>query len=321
MKFIRSVLAQDETITVSTVVTYDLPVNPLSHILFTLLFANDTGTITNYKALESALAQVSKVEILYRGQAIISGSLADVARLMEYLTGWPLGQVQQVDTDGAYRSLTVPICLSRFPWNPNECFPESRKGELQLQITYAAAQTGIDTLKAQIETVELFGAKPSAHIKATTHSKTPSAAGDVDIDIPLGNDILGALLFSTTTPAGATTTKSVESLKVLMDNIETLYANANWESMRGEAQRRIPMLLHNQAHGHWSPSAAADADTDEQETGVTGHEKYIFVDFDPLKDGSYALETTNANRVWFRITAGDTNAIRCIPIELVRITQ
>ena len=95
MKFIRSVLAQDETITVSTVVTYDLPVNPLSHILFTLLFANDTGTITNYKALESALAQVSKVEILYRGQAIISGSLADVARLMEYLTGWPLGQVQQ----------------------------------------------------------------------------------------------------------------------------------------------------------------------------------------------------------------------------------
>jgi len=319
MEFLHSVLAQDESITVSTTVTYDLPTNPLSAVLFTLLFANDTGTITDYSAVEAALAQVSKVEILYRGQAIISGSLADVARLMEYVTGIPLGQVQQVDTNNAYRSLTVPLCLGRTPYNPAECYPETKKGELQLQITYAAAQTGIDTLKAQIETVELLGATPDMHLKATTHSVTPTAAGDIDIDLPIGNILAGALLYSTTTPAGATTTKSVEDAKLLVNNVERYFAKTNWETQRGIAQARAPMLLHNQAHLHYLSSVAAAGDTDQQETGVTGHEKYIYLDLDPMKDGNFLLETGEASKVVIRVTAGDTNAIRCLPVELVKV--
>lgn len=319
MEFLRSVLAQDESVTASTTVTYDLPVNSLSHVLFTLLFANDTGTITNYSAVAAALAQIAKMEVLFRGQSIISGSASDLARIMQYVTGWPIGQVQQVDTDNAYRAMTIPICLGRRPFDPLECFPETRKGELQLQVTYAAAQTGIDTLKAQVETVELLGAKPSNHLKITTHSLTPAAAGEVDLDLPIGNMLLGALLYSTTTPAGATTTISADYARLQVDNVERYFAKANWESLRGEGQLRAPMLLHNQGHTHYLSSVAAAGDVDQQEAGVTGLEKYAFLDLDPRGDGQYALDTSKAHRVNLRLYAGDTNAIRCLPVELVKV--
>lgn len=317
MEYLRSVLAQRVSVTVSTTVTYDLPVNPLSHVLLTLLCANDTGTLTNYDAVEALLAQISKAEILFRGQSIISGSFADLARVMQYVTGWPPGQMQQVDTDGAYRGITVPLCLGRTPFNPLECFPEVKKGELQLQITYAAAQTGIDTLKQTIETVELLGAKPSTHMKITSHTLTPTATGETDLDLPIGNFLAGALLFSTTTPAAGTTTISADYLRLQVDNVEKYIAKANWETLRGEGQMRAPMLLHNQEHIHWVPWVDAALDSDHNESGVTGLEKYCYVDLDPLKDDQFLLDTSKAHRVNLRIYAGDTNAIRCLPVEIV----
>jgi len=321
MEYIRSVLAKDIPLTTASVYTYDLPVNPLSHILYTLGFANNTTSLVTYSAVETALSQISKVEVLYRGQSIISGSLADLARGFHFLTGWAPGQTQQVKDNNALRSITVPLCLGRIPYHPAECFPESKKGELQMQVTVGPAQTGIKTLTHSIETVELPEATPEQYTKLTTHSLTPSATGDVDIELPIGHKILGMLLYSTLTPSGSSSTATIQEARLMVDNTEAYVSKTRWATLRGEAQMRAPMGLHCQEFNAWAPASVSDAETLDQETGTNGLEKYAYIDLDPLRDGSYALDTAGKSRVNLRITAGDVSLIRCLPVELVAVKK
>jgi len=323
-KFVRSVLAQDEAVTVSTVVTYDLPVNALSHVLFSLKCLNDTGTLSNYSVMAALLAQVSKLEILYKGQAIISGSLTDLMMMTFALMKSIPFAGNIVKTNNDVRWITVAIPLGRFLFSPLEAFPANRKGELQLQVTYAAAQTGIDTIIAQIETVELLDATPSQFLKYTTQTKTPSATGWHDVDLPVGNDILGALLFSSTVPTGATFNASVGQIKVLVDNVEYGYSMCNWETLHGELLVDRPHLfMANHFHRiDVATSVFGEADTGSQQEDDTIVQNYAYLDYDPLKDGSYAIKTSGHNRVNLRINQEPTaDAIRVLPVELIRVGQ
>jgi hypothetical protein len=319
-RFIRQVLAQDEAVAVSTVVTYDLPVNPLSHILFTLKALNDTGTITAYSVIAALLAQVSQIEVLYKGQAIISGNLRDIWALNRRLTGFLGLQLNLEKTNNEVRGLTVRIGFGRMPFWAAECFPASRRGELQLRVTYAAAQTGIDGLVAQIETVELLEAAPERFLKYTTLTRTPAATGDSDADLPIGNRILGVLLFGTSFPAGTSYNASFGQTRLLVDNVEFGYSLANWETLHGEFlavggdERYIE-------HIHRNNQAVAGT---EDNTGVqqeSGHilENYGFLDYDPMQDLEYAIETEGHARVHLRINADVADAQRIIPVELITI--
>ena len=322
-RFIRSVLAQDEAVTVSTVVTYDLPVNPVSHILYSLKCLNDTGTLSNYSIMAALLAQVAKLEVLYKGQAIISGTLTDLM-MLNYMTMkvQPFGG-NFVKTNDDVRWVTVPICFGRRMYDVLEAFPATRKGELQLQITYAAAQTGINTVIAQIETVELLDVNPAAFLKYTTDSKTPTSTGWHDVDLPIGNDILGALLFSTTVPTGATFNASIGQVKLLVDNVEYGVSFGNWESLHGEILTRVPHLALNE-HFHRGIAVASGAtyDTGIQQEDDCILQNYSYLDYDPLMDGSFAIKTTGHNRVNLRINQEPTaDAIRVLPVELVKVGQ
>ncbi len=321
-RFVRSVLSQDRTITASEVFTLDLPVNPLSHILITIKAANDTGTIANYALISLLLDELATVEVLFKGQAIISGSLRDLAMLNWQLTGWLPWQGNMVKTDGDVRYLTVPICLTRRPMWPMEAFPASRRGELQLRLTYAAAQTGLDTPIEQIETVELLDAQPERFLKYTTLSKTPSATGNHDVDLPIGNKILGALLFSTTVPTGASFNASIGKVKLLVDNVEFGYSEANWETLNGE------LLNKGGAFGIFSHihrlnvSASTELNTGEMQENVLLLQQYAYLDYDPLQDESYAIETAGHSRVNLRIDQEPSaDAIRVLPVEMIDVVS
>jgi len=317
MEFLRSVLASDETITVSTRVTYDLPVNPLSHIIFTLLFANDTSTIGNYSVIAAALAQISNIAVTHKGTSIISASFADLVAAGLVLVKKPVGQVNLVRTNNDVRALSVVIPFGRRLFDPAECFPATKKGELKLVIDYAAAQTGIDTLKAQIETVELPGATPKGHIKITTLTKTPAASGDVDVDLPIGNPIVGCLLFGTTVPNTDYTT-TINKVKCKVDNVEAYYSECNWESLHGDFWRRMPYNDMMNKHVHENQDGAV-ASTLGQENDVGWLDNYAYLDFDPREDDSYLLITEGKARVHLVVNAGDTNALRVLPVELISV--
>lgn len=317
MEFLRSVLAQDEAITVSTRVTYDLPVNPLSHIIFTLLFANDTGTIGNYTKLAAAVLSMSNMAVDFKGTSIINMSGADLAMYFQALTGKTIAQTNCARTDDDLRSLSLILPFGRKLFNADECFPAVKRGDLKLIIDYAAAQTGIDGLYAQIETVELLGATPKQFVKATTMAVTPTATGDLDVDLPIGNPLLGCLLYGTTPPNTARTT-TINQIKMLVDNVEYGYSLANWESLKVDFHSRMAFNDFNLEHVHYNSDGGA-ASTLQEETDIAKEAYYSYLDYDPNKDDQFLLITEGKSRVHLRINAGDTNALRVLPIELVGV--
>ena len=321
-RFIRSVLAQDEAVTVSTVVTYDLPVNPLSHFLFTLRALNNTGTITDYQLIVSFMSQVSNISVLYKGQAIISGSLQDIMMLNYLVTGKAPWGCNILKTDDAVRSWTFPVSFGRRWFDVMEAFPATRKGELQLQVTYAAAQTGIDNISVQVETVEMLDVQPGAFLKYTTLTKTPTSTGFHDVDLPIGNDILGVLLFGTTVPSSTSFNATIGQVKLLLDNVEYGYSLANWESMHGELGARWgDREFYGQIHrGNFTTTV--EGDTGLQQYPNTVEQLYAFLDYDPHMDGEWAIPTAGHARCNLRINQEPTaDAMRAVPVELIRIAS
>lgn len=315
--FIRSVVAQEETITASAVATYDLPVNPLSFIQYNLRWQDGAAIGNTANPVADALSFISKLEVLFRGQAIVSLSAADLWYMMQALTGWKPSIMNLVDaaTERHYLSMIIPF--GRVPYDPSECFPASRRGELQLQVTSTAAVGTVDSPAHLIETVELVDTNPKQFTKMTTISKTPSAAGEHDVDLPIGNAILGVGLFATTVPTGASTNRSIGELRLLVDNVEQKYAKTNWEAFKQESDMIRGYDVMTDRHTH-AQAAAADVVTGGQLLGIVGRNQYAYLDMDPLQDGRYALQTRGRSRVNFRINSeGVNDAIRVIPVELI----
>lgn len=318
--FLRSVLAQKEAITASTVITYDLPVNPLSAIFLTFAWRDGSALGNAGDPVADLLSFLQKIEVLYKGQAIISASGADLAFMATRLLRRPLAMVNLVDAAAEEHWLTIPITFGRRAYDPKYAFPASKRGELQLQITYPAAVGTVDSPKALIETVELFDTTPSHYLKYTTISKTPSAAGEHDVDLPIGHRILGIGFFATQVPTGVLASRDIDWFKLLVDNSETRYSKSNWESFWTEDQIIQGYDPVQQRHTH-AQAANTDVVTGMQLYGIVGPARYAFIDLDPLGDETYVLDTAGRSRVHLHINANTTfTAIRILPVEILPAT-
>lgn len=352
--FIQSVLIQDEAQAADGTVTKDLPINPLSHILLTVKAANNTplASESNYSVMAQLLSMITRVEVLFRGSAIISASLRDLAVLYMVLTGRQPWQTQVDDIDNNIRSVTIPIMFGRDMFLRDECFPASKKGELTLQLTTDVALTGLDTLILQAETVELVDAMPNRYLKATIASKTPSAVQEEDFDLPIGNVLAGVVLFSNLVPTGAVYTTSIDNLQLLINNQQKYFPRTNWESLHGALTQRLsPLTLSEHSHrlvrngtaGTALQAVSIAAAAGSAVTGGVGEtvggssnigsatgimsqvivadwlENYAYLDLDPTGDLSFAQDTLGLSRIHMRINHGDTGAIRALPVELVGV--
>jgi hypothetical protein len=315
--FIRSVVAQEEAIAASAVATYDLPVNPLSFIQYVLRWQDGAAVGNTADPIADALSFISKLEVLFRGQAIMSMSAADLWFMMTAITGWKASIMNLVDAASERHYLSLIIPFGRRPYAPDEAFPASRRGELQLQVSSTAAVGTVDTPTHIIETVELVDAAPTRFLKCTTISKTPSAAGEHDVDLPIGNKILGVGLFATTVPTGVVTSRDIGVMRVLVDNVEQKISKSNWEAFQQEQTMRNGLDFMTNRHTH-AQVANTDLVTGGALLGILGMARYAYLDFDPTRDGMYTLETRGRSRVHMRIEAETTFlAIRALPLELI----
>lgn len=324
MEFLRTVIQQDVALTASSVTDLiDLPVNPISHLLFTVRGRNDTGTLANYRFLQQFVDWISNIEILYKGQQVIAGSLQDLAVMNAFLTGFAPGVGQRQNTDNDFSFATFMLSFGRWPFNPEECFPATSRGELQLRVTTGAAPTGMDAAFMQVECVELINANPKQFCKYTSYTGTATSTGELDRDLPRGNPILACQLFGTTVQQTTAGVNTIDQVKLLVDNREMYYSLANWETLHNELQRRVGSVFGLQDHFHNVGASATfltvPADTDFQELREEFTENYAVLDFDPRKDNHYALMTEGRGRVHLRINYGDTNAMRFMPVELVSV--
>lgn len=317
MEFIHSVLAHDETVAVGTVVSYDLPVNPLSHTLITLKYAQKKA---NDKLLFSnVLAVIAKIEVLYKGSAVFSMNGLDAYAcgiLVNHFESWSMNED---GNDNDERAITLLVPHTRKLYSPRECYPRTTRGELILQITYAAAFTDIDTVFAQIETVEIPNAAPEKFIKMTTLARTPSATGQLDIELPIGNEISELVLWGETIPAADSDTATIDKMEILIDNINHFYSEANIETIHNMAGRMFAAPGYHGYHVH-RLAAAAFAQWDDTTPAIPADHvisNHLHLPFDIFRDGEYALQTLGKSDVVIRIDAGDTNDIRVIPVEIV----
>ena len=316
-EFIHSVLAQNEAVTAGTVISYDLPVNPLSFILLTLRFQQNKANLQlDWDNVDAAIA---KLEVLYKGSPVFSANGSDIEALQCMLLGYEPWICNRLGADNEYTFFTFLIPLTRFLYSPIEAFPRSMRGELILQITYQAAFSEIDNVSAQIETVELPDANPSQYLRTTTLTRTPTAAGEMDIELPIGNRIAGVLFFGTTVPLADSNTQTLTYSQLLVDNKRHYFSHTNFENWR-----QMAALKHKPpiAHGYHIHQVDVSAFAQYMDTSVVKYRndrciQHLYWDFDPLMDGCYVLETAGASDIVARIYVGDTNAVRVLPLELI----
>lgn len=319
MKYLKSLLSNRRAIVAGTVETIDLPVNPVSHIDIDLE-ATLAAAFTQAQVADFAGA-LAFIEVLYKGTSVVAMTGMD---LLAYTAGlW--GKYSPIDNRdllvASQQAFRFRIPFGRFPYSGVECFPSVRRGDLQLRITYAAAFANIVTLFHTITTTELPGATPKQFLKATTLALTP-VVGDNDVDLPIGNRIYGMVCFSTTVPAGVAIVTSLDLVKLLRDNVEEYYHQVRWPILHQTLYEKLGWKTPEVDHAHYSNLAVGYvqfANTDLEVLREEPFAQYGFMDFDPLRDDSYFLDTVGAGRIWLRITAGDANPIRVLPIELIEV--
>lgn len=321
MEFIHSVLAQNETVTANTVISYDLPVNPLSFILLTLRFQQNKADVQ--MDWDKVDAMLSKVEVLYKGSAVFSASGSDIEGLNAMLLGYVPWINNRYGADDEYTFFTFLIPLTRFLYSPREAFPSSIRGELILQVTYASAFTDIDGVSAQIETVELPDAAPEEFMKVTTLSVTPAAAGELDIELPIGNKLAAVLFFGTTIPLADANTQTLQYGQLLINNMRRYISQTNFECWRQLSALRYPPPI---AHGYHIHQLDGAAYAQYMDTSVVKYRndrslQHLWWDFDPTRKGEYIIDTRGFSQFVARVYAGDTSALRVLPVELMASSE
>jgi len=318
-RFRQSLVSDGETVTAATLITKDLPVNPLSHLLITLNMAQNLAN--TQMVLANMLAVFSKIEVLASGSPVVSLSGADLSALNMLMHDFSPSRQNSNGADNELVTWTWLVPFGRKLFNPEECYPETKRGELQLQLTPAAAFTNIDTTTVFVEAVELLGAEPKNYLRATTKNYTPAATGEGDVPLPIGHPLAGILLFGTTIPSGNTATTTIDKLALIADNASEVFVGNRFETLRGQIGCRCRPHLEHGSHIHQIDGAAFAQYMDSSASKYNNDcvSNYLFLDFDPNRDGAWLLDTAEMNSLNLRITAGDTNAVRVVPVEQIAV--
>ena len=296
MDFRRTIIVDNVTPAADGTFTYDLPVAPLSHL-------NLTIQCLNLAAIEATPEEIcdaiTNLRILHRGSSILQMSARDLLALNHIVLRKQPIIFHQTSPINSVRALGLIVPMGRIPFDPDECFPESKAGDLQLQLTVDILTAAITGVILQVEAVELPDARPSHHLKATTLSETFTATGDHDMPLPIKNRYAGILLYSSIVPTAESWNTVADQIKLLADNAERIYSAANWESLHSDLVFRCGMYP-----GYISGSV---------DDNIVN---YSYLDFDPLGDSKFLLDTRDLAALTLRLTVGVAGTIRLIPVEV-----
>ncbi len=319
--FTHSVVVPNETITAGTSPSYDLPVAPLSHCLLTIKFAQDQAN--TQLTFANIAAMISKLEVLYKGSAVCSLNGIDLLAAGILLCNFESWGLNMTGADNELVSFTYLVPFGRELYSPVEAYPRTARGELVLQVTWASSFTQIDGASLQCEAVELPDSSPERFLKLTSSAVTPSATGEFDVELPIGNAISDVILWGTTIPSGSTATTTIQTISIRKNNSEYMYSKSYFETLHNMAGRL------RAAPGYWGSHIHQYDDSTYAQYQDTGAPKpsnhilgnHLLVPFDVRRDGVHMLRTEDATGLDIRIDAGDTNAVRVIPCEIVSISN
>jgi len=320
-RFLRSIV-QDSLVlgTVGEITPIDLPVNPISFLALTVLLERaDEDATSAHRILSDCFLGIGDVSVRHKGEQIIQGSLADLTMMAALLTGYtPHGAFMA--GLGQEQSMTFMLPFTRVPYWHEEAFPATSRGNLTFHLNVLDGSPGSATAMAMmLECCELVEDTPERFMKYTTNTRALAATGRQRVPLPLGNEILGVLLFSPATEITTTEASAFGKVKIMKDNVEQYYVESNWESLRLDVGNRI----HNAAlrFGHMHASDGTAVPTGDELLDLNRPPlQYGWLDFDPLKDGSYSLETEGVSDLEIDLNSDvSTGTLRYLPAELVKV--
>ncbi|MGH7393555.1 MAG: hypothetical protein ACREM3_29490 [Candidatus Rokuibacteriota bacterium] len=323
-RFLHSIAQDNADLAASaSIAAFDLPVNPLSMLLLRLQITNVApAALDTYTALDDVITQITSVRVLHKGEQIIGGSLRDLMMVNAlYQRAYPWA-TKLTNTDNGIRSFVFPLCLGRRPYDPISCFPATTRGNLRFELDAGADGAGYDDINFSVQAVELIEADPTEYVKYVTSSMT-SVAGQFDARLPIGNPLLGILLFDTGLFGSDDEVTSWGRLRLLKDNVEQYYSAVDYEVLAGMLGQQLGMPTLWPGHVHQFNGAAVGLDdSDEQQIlNSVGMQGYAWLDFDPLRDYEYEMETGGAGDLVIRATGDEASAVRWLPLERVKVLR
>lgn len=320
-RFLRSIV-QDEQIIAAAgqVAPFDLPVNPLSFLVLSVLLERpDEDATSAHRIVSDAFLGIGDVSIRHKGEMILQGSLADLAMLGGILIDYtPFGHFRA--GLGQLQSVAFVLPFARFPYWPEEGFPATQRGNLRMHIECLDATPGSATeLRFAVEAVELIESDPVRYLKYTTNTRALAATGRQRVPLPIGNELLGCLLFNPATEITATEQSAWNRVKLMVDNVEQYYAESRYRALAADLGMRMRVASLGFGHMHASDGTAVPTG-DELFDLNRPPEQYAYLDLDPLKDGFYALETQGHANVELDLNSEvSTGTVRYLPVELVTV--
>jgi len=218
------------------VVDYDLPADPISHLILTMHGYNAGDEAT----LAELLGFLNKVTVSKLGVTILDLESEDLYAVHAYLLRSLPVVTGRLATDNYVRTLTLVIPFGRRLYDGHECLPGAHKGDRKLRLDTTVPATSWDNATISLDTIELPGASPARYLK--TYAVTlaaPSGTGHADIRIPCGNRLLCHQLRLTTVPTSSSTTWGIDQIALKLKNVEYRLTSAEMMCLQGERGLRI----------------------------------------------------------------------------------
>lgn len=320
-RFLRTIVQDFTTLSATGEISLvELPVNPMSFLVLTLAGEQPAAQVTNaFDWLNDFLAAVDNVRVVRRGENLIQANLADHMMVQAALHGYVPHGTEQTGA-AALRTMSFLLAFSRKPYWPDEGLPAGGRQTYQFGMNVLDVSPGtFTTLQWALEACEMIESDPKRYVKYGTRTHAITSTGRRRLSMPIGNDLVGVVLFDPASEIDATEAYFWGKTKVIVDNVEQYYAESNWEALRADLAMRIhgPNLKFGHAHGQ----AAADTNVG-QELHLEDRAplQYGYLDFDPLHDGMYLLDTRGKSDVELDANSDvNTGTARYVPIELVQV--
>lgn len=306
----RALAAAAETIELT------LGVQPLSILTFQL--EGQLATANTDDNIIAFLSKIASIEVLWRGTRVAIGRPADL--IATYLSTSDIVPefIAPGATAGAVRQLNFGIPFTRVPFTPNEAFPASQKGDLVLIIRTAANPSGYNNYTLTVQATELPEAKPARFIRTSQLIATVASTGVFDLDLPRVLPILGInVAMAARRPYD--TNNTVTNIELLANNANAYLSSSRVESLEWLMSTQNQHALKTNIHRHTENTAAAYTQnattlTDRLVQDFTDYQVYL--NFDPLKDGTYAIDTSKLSDLKLRMNVTTIGTIYVTVVEL-----
>jgi hypothetical protein len=277
---------------------HDLGVNPISHLVLHV-----DGVVAGASSVghDVPFTDITNITVLFQGASVLNLSARDLEACVAVLTRkipYVINHASATNGDVVRVSMMIPF--GRKAFMADECFPATKKGDLQMQLTFGAEGATFQSRNYSIESIELPEASPKRFLKLVSLTRALTAT-DFDFPLPQGNQYSGIMIQQPTVLDAGIATGTIRQLKLLVDNVEHVVAASRYESLRDQFE----MLVSD-------PDVFANG-------AIPWTSSYAYIDLNPLMDDSYLLDTDGRSDVRFRFELDNAGSPRVIPVELVGV--